>query len=151
MRPHLLAITANPELGQLLVTGLPLFGFQACLALPDEALGAAHAMRPDAILLDIGWNTAAPLVLCEHLRALAGLEDVPILFFTTDARPARWVDALTRGADDLVLLPVQFTLLAERLRFHVSLARARARARLSGFSSATPLSARAGSSPFPHS
>ncbi len=125
MRPHVLAVSSNPELGRMLIAGLPLYGFQAGRAGAGEAQAAAGALPPDAILLDMGEDLTGPLALCEQLRSRAKLAEVPILFITTDTRAARWIDVLIHGGDDLILLPVPFPLLADRLRFHINLARER--------------------------
>ncbi len=127
MRPYILAITASQDLGQMLSLGLPLFGFRLWVVNAADSVEAVQRQTPDVVLLEIPWNNTSHFDLCDELRVQPGMGDVPIIFITTDIRPARWVDVLMHGGDDLVLLPVQFTLLADRLQFHLGQARWRSR------------------------
>lgn len=126
---NILAITANPELGRMLSLGLPLFGFSARVVAPEAGLSVVREWTPNAVLLDIPWNAHQAFALCEELRGLPAMAEVPILCVTTDIRPARWVDVLVHGGDDLVLLPAAFQVLAERIRFHLAQVRYRAQTR----------------------
>ncbi len=120
MPPAILAITDSPELGRMLGIGLPIFGFKTTIVCTEVSLISAEMRTPDAILLEIPWNTHEGFELCERLRCLPHIGDTPILCMTTDIRPDRWVDVLLHGGDDLILLPIAFPLLAERIRFHIT-------------------------------
>ncbi|MFN8021929.1 MAG: response regulator transcription factor [Acidimicrobiales bacterium] len=78
-----------------------------------QGLELAAAIRPDAILLDLGLPDADGVHLCRHLEVVARC---PIVVVTSDADDARLVRALDSGADDYITKPFSMDVLLARLR-----------------------------------
>lgn len=81
-----------------------------------EAVGVAHELRPDLILLDIGMPHCDGLHLCRRLRSDPSLKHVPIMFLTQSTSVDEEAEALALGGDDFVRKPFNATVLLARVR-----------------------------------
>lgn len=81
-----------------------------------EAVGMAHELRPDLILLDIGMPQCDGFHLCKRLRADATLQHVPIMFLTQSTSVGEEARALALGGDDFVRKPFNAAVLLARVR-----------------------------------
>jgi two-component system, OmpR family, response regulator MprA len=94
---------------------LALGGYDVALAEGGrQALDAAAAAAPDAIVLDIGMPDVDGLEVCRRLRR-AG-DRVPILMLTARDAIADRIEGLDAGADDYLVKPFDVGELRARLR-----------------------------------
>jgi putative two-component system response regulator len=81
-----------------------------------EGISAAVAIRPDVVLLDIMMPVMNGYAVCEKLRNLPAVNEVPILFLTALDDQASRLRGLDVGADDFLSKPVNSLELRARLR-----------------------------------
>jgi diguanylate cyclase (GGDEF)-like protein len=88
-------------------------------ALPSgEAAVAACALRmPDLVLLDVEMPDGNGYQACTNIRALPGGADVPIVMVTGFDDPMSINLAYDAGATDFVVKPINWALLAHRIRY----------------------------------
>jgi CheY-like chemotaxis protein len=53
-----------------------------CCATSEEALAAVRATPPDLILCDVNLQGESGLDLCEQIKQLPGMEEVPVMFLS---------------------------------------------------------------------
>jgi CheY-like chemotaxis protein len=53
-----------------------------CCTTSEEAMAAVQAMPPDLIVCDVNLQGESGLELCEQIKHLPGLEEVPIMFLS---------------------------------------------------------------------
>ena len=79
----------------------------------SEGIELAHQLEPEVIVLDLmmpgmnGW---------EVCRAIRTFSQVPILILSAVVDPEMVMQALDEGADDYMIKPVAFSVLASRLK-----------------------------------
>ncbi len=91
-----------------------------------EAPAILRSSRPDVILVDVNLPGQDGLALCRQIKTDPQLHAIPVIFVTTRASVDDRVAALTVGADDYLIKPVDAVEL--RLRVEVVLRRRRAAA-----------------------
>lgn len=79
------------------------------------AMEAVRLGRPDLVLLDLMMPGMNGLEVCECLKEEAETADIPIIIVTGLGQVAAKEAALTRGADDFIIKPVQAHDLRERV------------------------------------
>jgi two-component system cell cycle response regulator len=82
----------------------------------SSALAAIAEDTPDIVLLDLKMPDVDGAEVCERLRGDDITAHVPVVMITVDDRPESRVRALEAGADDLLVKPVDDTLLLARIR-----------------------------------
>jgi diguanylate cyclase (GGDEF)-like protein len=87
-----------------------------------DTLARVEARRPDLVIIDGRFLDGAGYRLCAALRR-APWGDVPALFICARKKDIR--TALASGATDVVLQPIDWQLMAQRVRTQVSLSRTR--------------------------
>ncbi|WP_405485294.1 response regulator transcription factor [Nocardia sp. NBC_00511] len=102
--PLVLVVDDEENIAYLVGTGLRMAGYQVRTASSGrEALEAADAMRPDAIVLDIMLPDDDGYTVLRRLRG-RGCE-APVLFLTARSDTAERVHGLTSGGDDYIVKP----------------------------------------------
>ena len=112
---RILVVDDEPQLRRALERALKLEGYEIALAADgEEALSAAAAERPDAIVLDLLMPKLDGLDTCRALRARG--ERIPVLMLTARDAVSDRVDGLDAGADDYVVKPFSLEELLARVR-----------------------------------
>lgn len=81
---------------------------------PNRIVSVAREEQPDLLVLDMQFPSVNSLILCNELRNLPHLTHIPVLFMSNETSDA--VDALDAGGDDLIVKPVDFEVVAARVR-----------------------------------
>lgn len=117
MAQHVLIVDDEPNIVLSLEFLLGRSGFSVASASDaDAALAAAREQRPDVVLLDIMLPGMDGYELCQALRELPGLEQVPILMLTARGREVDREKGLSLGADDYIVKPFSTREVVERVR-----------------------------------
>ena len=112
---RVLIVDDDRALRDALRRALVLVGYEAHAATGgQDALTKAAALRPDAVVLDIGLPDIDGLEVCRRMRA--GRNRVPILMLTARDAVADRIDGLDAGADDYLVKPFDVGELQARLR-----------------------------------
>ncbi len=90
-----------------------------------EGVAAFERSRPDCVLLDVRMPDIDGFAVCEHIRALPGGADVPLVFFTASRDVDTFERALRAGADDFLTKPLRPAELLVRVQTALKLRRAR--------------------------
>ena len=88
-----------------------------------EALSQARRHRPNLVLLDVGLPDTSGFQVCEQLRSDQDSSEVPILFVTGLDDLKSIHRAYETGATDFMTKPVNWSILAERVRYMLRSAR----------------------------
>lgn len=120
--PLVLVIDDNNANLQLLGEVLDRAGYRVMPALSGrQGLARAELRRPDLVLLDVAMPDLDGVECCRRLRALEGLENVPILFVTAVNDRASLVSGFAAGAVDYLTKPFVVEELLARVRTHIEL------------------------------
>ncbi len=110
----ILVVEDEPQIAALVRDYLEHAGFAVLLAGDGESgLAAAHAQRPDAVILDLGLPAIDGL---DVIRALRRGSPVPIVVLTARGDESDRVAGLELGADDYVVKPFSPKELVARVR-----------------------------------
>ena len=113
--PRILVIDDDIGLTTVVRRGLAYEGFEVIVAGSGaEGLARARERYPDLVILDIMMPEMDGLEVLRRLRQAD--EQLPILLLTAKDEPADQVRGLERGADDYVVKPFTFEVLAARVR-----------------------------------
>lgn len=94
-------------------------GYRVLKALDGErALAIAMAEVPDIIVSDITMPEMNGIQLCEKVRAMPKLSEVPFIFLTAHGEPEERVRGLRTGADDYMVKPFDVEELIVRIEKH---------------------------------
>ena len=91
----------------------------------EQALRAARADPPDLILLDINMPEMDGYEVCQRLKEIEHLRDVPVIFLTALSATADKVRAFNTGGVDYITKPFQFEEVLARVKTHIALRQAR--------------------------
>ncbi|MGO9804525.1 MAG: putative bifunctional diguanylate cyclase/phosphodiesterase [Steroidobacteraceae bacterium] len=83
----------------------------------DAALAACLRQMPQLVLLDVEMPNGNGYRACSNIRALPGGRDVPIVMVTGFDDPTSINLAYDAGATDFVVKPINWALLAHRIRY----------------------------------
>jgi PAS domain S-box-containing protein len=101
--PRLLLVEDMPEIGWIVESLAKRAGHSLLwLTTAEKAWDYLQVHRPDLLLLDINLPGMNGIELCQRLRAVARLRDLPIALFSQGERPALDADALAAGATHVV-------------------------------------------------
>jgi len=118
---RVLVVDDDPALLRTMAINLRAHGYEVVLAATGaEALRAAAAAHPDAVLLDLGLPDMDGQQVLEGIR---GWSPVPVIVLSARRVSDDKVDALDAGADDYVTKPFGMDELLARLRAAVRRAR----------------------------
>jgi class 3 adenylate cyclase/CheY-like chemotaxis protein len=102
---------------RMLETRLRHSGYEVVVARDgEEALAAAHATRPDLILLDIMMPRLDGLAVCRRLKADPAFPFTPIVMVTAMSDTRDVVAGFEAGGDDYLTKPVDQQALVARVR-----------------------------------
>jgi diguanylate cyclase (GGDEF)-like protein len=83
----------------------------------DAAVAACALRMPDIVLLDVEMAEGDGYQACANIRSLPGGADLPIVMVTGCDDTASIDRAYEAGATDFVVKPINWTLLAHRIRY----------------------------------
>ena len=112
---RVLAVDDDPAVTSVLKRGLTYEGFSvATAASGEEGLSLARDSAPDLVILDLMMPGIDGYEVLRRLRAAD--RHLPVLMLTAKDAPADQVRGLTDGADDYVVKPFTFEVLAARVK-----------------------------------
>jgi diguanylate cyclase len=140
-RTRILVADDDGMLREIAIAMLENAGFDAqAVAGGDAAVAACAACMPDLVLLDVEMPDGNGYQACGGIRALPGGGEVPIVMVTGCDDAASINLAYDAGATDFVVKPINWPLLAHRIRYVLRGARAQAHIhRLAYFDALTDL------------
>ncbi|MGH8132273.1 MAG: putative bifunctional diguanylate cyclase/phosphodiesterase, partial [Steroidobacteraceae bacterium] len=131
-RTRILVADDDGMLREIATAMLDNAGFEAeAVASGDAALAACARRMPDLVLLDVEMPEGNGYQACSNIRALPGGRDVSIVMVTGLDDPLSINLAYDAGATDFVVKPINWALLAHRIRYVLRGARAVEALRLS--------------------
>jgi len=115
---RVLVIDDDPGVCRMLVRGLSYEGY-AVQAAPDgeQGLRLLRSQAPDLVILDVMLPGMDGLEVLQRVRAEPYTG--PVLMLTARSRPEHQIAGFESGADDYVLKPFSFDVLAARVRAHL--------------------------------
>ena len=117
-RARILVVDDDPMLTMLAAQALGAEGFDVAVAEHARAaLASLEEQRPDLILLDVCMPETNGLEVCRRIRDLPGGGGIPIVMLTSLDDHASMRAAFAAGATDFVTKPVNYGLLAHRVRY----------------------------------
>lgn len=122
-KPLIMAIDDSPTNLQLLVEGLGELYEIICFTSGKEALSLVEAYQPELILLDIQMPEISGYDLCEKLKNLELIKNVPIIFITAMSQPEDEIKGLEYGAVDYITKPFDMRIVNLRISTQVTLRR----------------------------
>ena len=126
-RTRILIADDDALLREIAVAMLENAGFEAeAVASGTEAIAACAARMPDLVLLDVEMPEGNGFQACSGIRALPKGREVPIVMVTGFDDAASINLAYDAGATDFVVKPLNWPLLAHRIRYVLRGARAQA-------------------------
>lgn len=115
-----LLVEDDDDTRQMYAHWLELFGFTIRVARDGlEALAAAAASVPDAIVMDLAMPRMDGFEATRRLKSDPATAAVPILVLTAFTAPGECERALKAGADDFLAKPCEPDALLLRLRRHL--------------------------------
>ena len=113
----ILLVDDEPDILEIVGYHLKKEGYQVFKANNgNEAVNNAKAIEPHLILLDIMMPEMDGIEACEKIRALNGLENVVIAFFTARGEDYSQVAGFEAGADDYITKPVKPKVLISKVK-----------------------------------
>ncbi len=113
----ILLVDDEPDILELVGYHLKKEGYQVFKASNgNEAVNSAKVVGPHLILLDIMMPEMDGIEACEKIRALDGLENVVIAFFTARGEDYSQVAGFEAGADDYITKPVKPKVLISKVK-----------------------------------
>jgi len=113
----ILLVDDEPDILEIVGYNLKAEGYQIFTASNGlEALKVAKKILPHLILLDVMMPEMDGIEACEKLRAIKGLEDVIIAFFTARAEDYSQMAGFDAGADDYITKPVKPKVLVSKVK-----------------------------------
>ena len=113
--PRILVIDDDPTVTSVLKRGLAYEGYTVDTAAAGaQGLTIARDHTPDLVILDLMLPGIDGFEVLKRLRAAGG--NLPVLMLTARDAPADQVQGLESGADDYVVKPFTFAVLAARVK-----------------------------------
>ncbi len=125
--PHGDLIVVDDSRTALTVMGRRLTHMGYTVALVDDGMAAldmVQARRFDGMLLDLTMPGFSGISVLREIRGSPITGDLPVLMMTARSDPAAAIDALREGADDHVVKPFDFDVVAARIERMLERARA---------------------------
>jgi len=113
----ILLVDDEPDILEIVGYNLKNEGYQIFTASNGlEAIKEAKKTLPHLILLDVMMPEMDGIEACEKLRAIKGLEDVIIAFFTARGEDYSQMAGFEAGADDYITKPVKPKVLVSKVK-----------------------------------
>lgn len=113
----ILLVDDEPDILEIVGYHLKKEGYQVFKANNGkEAVNNAKVVQPHLILLDIMMPEMDGIEACEKIRAIDGLENVVIAFFTARGEDYSQVAGFEAGADDYITKPVKPKVLISKVK-----------------------------------
>lgn len=113
----ILLVDDEPDILEIVGYHLKKEGYQIFKATKGtDAVSDAKVIQPHLILLDIMMPEMDGIEACEKIRALEGLENVVIAFFTARGEDYSQVAGFEAGADDYITKPVKPKVLVSKVK-----------------------------------
>lgn len=113
----ILLVDDEPDILEIVGYNLKNEGYQIFTASNGlEAIKEAKKVLPHLILLDVMMPEMDGIEACEKLRAIKGLEDVIITFFTARGEDYSQMAGFEAGADDYITKPVKPKVLISKVK-----------------------------------
>ncbi|HVF83639.1 MAG TPA: response regulator [Sphingomicrobium sp.] len=114
--PRILVVDPKPSNLAVLVRRLGAEGYRVTTAVDGmAALAAMHRAPADLILAEFSMTPMSGVALTQAVRGQAGWRDLPVILITGRSETGGVVRALEGGADDVVVKPFHFEVLAARI------------------------------------
>ncbi len=88
-----------------------------------DAVASLQYSHPDIILMDINMPEMDGYETCRRVKAVAGCEDIPLLFISALSEVGDKVKAFHNGGVDYITKPFEFEEVKERIYTHLKLSR----------------------------
>jgi len=112
-----LIVDDSPSARETLLAALDGHGYQLVTAENgSEALQLANQIRPDVILLDVMMPGMDGFEVCQRIRSMPALAEVPVVLLTALDDHASLLRGLEAGADDFFSKPIERKELLVRVR-----------------------------------
>jgi len=112
-----LIVDDSPSARETLLAALDGHGYQLVTAENgSEALQIANQIRPDVILLDVMMPGMDGFEVCQRIRSMPALAEVPVVLLTALDDHASLLRGLEAGADDFFSKPIERKELLVRVR-----------------------------------
>ena len=113
----ILLVDDEPDILEIVGYHLKKEGYQVFKASNvQQALEKAATIEPHLILLDIMMPEMDGIEACEKIRAMEGLDNVVIAFFTARGEDYSQVAGFDAGADDYITKPIKPKLLVSKIK-----------------------------------
>lgn len=113
----ILLVDDEPDILEIVGFHLQKVGYQIFKAKDgNEAVEKAKAFEPHLILLDIMMPNMDGIEACEKIRAIKGLENILIVFFTARGEDYSQVAGFDAGADDYITKPIKPKVLIRKIK-----------------------------------
>ncbi len=119
MSPRVLIIDDDPVIVRLLEVNFRLEGFEVGTAKGADAVDAAIAVPPDAILLDVMMPGVDGYEVCRRLREVEALAGIPVMFLSARAADDDRSRGYALGVVDYITKPFDPGELVETVRRHI--------------------------------
>lgn len=117
MNKKILLADDDPKLLEVMRYYLENHGFSVIFCSNgSEALLLAHEAKPDLLVSDVGMPGMDGLTLCKAIKSSPDTAGIPVIIISGDKmKDADIVSGYDKGADDYVLKPFSFPVLAARI------------------------------------
>jgi DNA-binding response OmpR family regulator len=119
-RTRILAVDDDREYLQVLAEALKGDGYDVALAHSgDEALELLAVQPVDCILLELIMPAVSGQVICERIKSMPTLRDIPLIILTRVEDRDTLIRSLAVGADDFISKSSEFSVLKARVRAQI--------------------------------
>jgi DNA-binding response OmpR family regulator len=124
-RPRILVVESNRAYLAVLAHRLVEAGYRVTTAENGaSAIAELYRLPIDLVLAEMSMPRMSGAELARAVRGEVQWNDIPVMLITGKSKPADAVNAYAAGADDVILKPFHFEVLAARIERRIARARA---------------------------